>query len=507
MMYVGTFYLSLAPFIDWYSLIRVGFPLTFAGMIVGSWRPLITPQLSRIPAAAWLMLAALLVRLPGLIEPLWYDETFTAGLVSRPLADMWQVIQSDVHPPGWYLIEWFNVRLFGYSEAALRLPSLIAGLALIPLTYRLAIASDLGQITAAAAAVIIAFMPGTVYYSGEARSYSLLAVVIIIMMIAVLEDKPRWFAVAAPAAVMLHNLGYFHVLVIGLAALAYHRQLWRWSVAIAPAALVGLCWLPFMLSQAGDVADGFWLTVTPAATLSPLTTLTVGDRVANEFILHITAAIVGLSALALIVSRRWIVTRRGVLVMVFLFGVPALAAAVSFMWRPVYLGRAFLSSAVVLVVVWSYALTHANTGDRFALRIIVVPMLALALVCHIAAPRSGRGAIVDGLQTGCSGADMIYNTSIHLAFVTAYYSDLPQILWVDAGDINQELSQEALAALDWQQAELADLSGAVCVLDFQTLLNKTSEREYMASIIPTGSDGYYVIGNTLYSIYAHLVQT
>src|SRR5690606_25811375 len=101
-----------------------------------------------------------------------------------------------------------------------------------------------------------------IYYSNEARVYTLLACVAVALALAILEDKPLWFALAAAAAPMLHNLGYLYVGVMGLAALAYHRRR-AWVLACAPAGAVALLWLPFLLGQVRDIADGFWLSVSP----------------------------------------------------------------------------------------------------------------------------------------------------------------------------------------------------------------------------------------------------
>ena len=60
---------------------------------------------------------------------LWYDEIFTLYVARLP--DTKSVIQAllngaDVHPPADYLIRHMSIRLFGESELALRLPSMVA---------------------------------------------------------------------------------------------------------------------------------------------------------------------------------------------------------------------------------------------------------------------------------------------------------------------------------------------------------------------------------------------
>ena len=63
----------------------------------------------------------------GLINNLfWYDEVFTLAVAGLPLGRMFMALAGDVHPPLFYLIEWFNIRLFG--PGALRLPAFLFGL-------------------------------------------------------------------------------------------------------------------------------------------------------------------------------------------------------------------------------------------------------------------------------------------------------------------------------------------------------------------------------------------
>jgi hypothetical protein len=132
-------------------------------------------------------------------------------------------------------------------------------------------------------------------------------------------------------------------------------------------------------------------------------------------------------------------------------------------------------------------------------------MLAIALLCTWQPNRSKRPDFATALAAACQGADVIYNTSIHIHFVTSYYSDLPQILWTEAGDINQELRPEAIRALGWTQGTLDNLRGqSVCVLDFETLLNKQSERDYIGQIV-AGRAGHYIIGNTLFSLTGYVL--
>ena len=129
------------------------------------------------PLAALTLLAAVL-RLSTLdLQSFWYDEAFTvvrdlhAGLGST----LHSVVHTENNPPLWYLIAWADSRVLGTGALALRLPSAICGIALVPVAW--GIGSELaGRRTATLMAALVAVNPLYVWYSQEARPYGLLRV-------------------------------------------------------------------------------------------------------------------------------------------------------------------------------------------------------------------------------------------------------------------------------------------------------------------------------------------
>src|SRR6185369_16047245 len=125
---------------------------------------LVRARLHSIPAWGWLMVLAAGLRLVGLgSESLWYDETFTALLAKLDLPHMLAAVRGDVHPPLWYLIEWLNVRIFGGSEFAMRLPAALFSVLAVWLVWRLAVGLGFMPKTALLAGVLAAVLPASVY--------------------------------------------------------------------------------------------------------------------------------------------------------------------------------------------------------------------------------------------------------------------------------------------------------------------------------------------------------
>ena len=103
---------------------------------------------------------------------LWVDEAISVSQAQLPFGEMLaDCTTTDVHPPLHHALLWVTVRLFGTSEFAVRLPSLIAGVALVPaMCWVGSVLYD--RRTGWVAAMLAAIAPFCVWYSQEARMYS-----------------------------------------------------------------------------------------------------------------------------------------------------------------------------------------------------------------------------------------------------------------------------------------------------------------------------------------------
>ncbi|PWH13829.1 MAG: hypothetical protein DDG58_13390 [Ardenticatenia bacterium] len=113
-------------------------------------------------------------------ESLWEDEIFSALQASLPLAAMLRQTASDIHPPGYYLLVGAAARLLDWvawppsvaTDWLWRMPSALAGVLAVALTWRLARAW-LGREVGLVAAFLLALSPVAVHYSREARMHAL----------------------------------------------------------------------------------------------------------------------------------------------------------------------------------------------------------------------------------------------------------------------------------------------------------------------------------------------
>jgi len=117
-----------------------------------------------------------LLRLPFLRLGLFRDEgsTYFDALPTTPGEVVRTVILCELNPPGFFLIMHQWMRWFGSQEIIFKLPALIFGLVLIAATYGLGRVVG-SRTTALLAALFATLASAAVYYSQEARPYTLSA--------------------------------------------------------------------------------------------------------------------------------------------------------------------------------------------------------------------------------------------------------------------------------------------------------------------------------------------
>jgi mannosyltransferase len=197
-----------------------------------------------------LILGALTLRLWALdSQGLAYDEAATALMArATPLAIIefhWRAAYE--HPPIWQLLMRFWSLLAGQSELALRFLPVLAGVAQAPLVWQLARRVRRNEFDIAPrsqgdpfalpwlAALLVTVMPVLVYYSQEARMYSL----VVALALAVLWSFERLSAAPTPARSLIFaslvwlmsGLHYYSILLV--LAIAWYA-LWVLRVRRAP---------------------------------------------------------------------------------------------------------------------------------------------------------------------------------------------------------------------------------------------------------------------------------
>src|ERR1700722_11769107 len=102
-------------------------------------REAVSQQKAVVLILVFLVALMLVLCLPTLKMGLWEDELIQIDSASQPsLLAVWQNMygrQTDSHPPLSYILLYPVLQTFGVNDIAVRMPSLICGLLLIPAMY------------------------------------------------------------------------------------------------------------------------------------------------------------------------------------------------------------------------------------------------------------------------------------------------------------------------------------------------------------------------------------
>ncbi len=180
-----------------------------------------------------LVLAAFALRLYRLdAESLWYDEGVTVYVAGLNPVALTRWTAADIQPPLYYYVVAAWGRLAGWSEWALRAPSVFFGTLLVPLLAMVAMRLFRQRSATLLAALITTVHPFLLYYSQEARNYALLLALGTLTAYCLLrvayrveadqgEDRRLWvgYLLAATAAMYTHYFAAFLILALVLVGL------------------------------------------------------------------------------------------------------------------------------------------------------------------------------------------------------------------------------------------------------------------------------------------------
>jgi mannosyltransferase len=217
---------------------------------------------------AGLTVAAAVLRFATLgVQSYHHDEIVTASRILRD--GFWHAMDavgfSESAPPLYYAVAWLWTQITGTGEVGLRSVSAVAGVATVPVAFLLG--AELSSRRAGiVAAVLVAVNPMLLWYSQEARAYSLfvLLTAISLLYFARALDRGRrrdsiGWGVASALALGTH---YFAVFPIAAEALWLLRRRGRASGGAIPGiwiiAAAGLALAPLVVHQS-SFAHAEWI--------------------------------------------------------------------------------------------------------------------------------------------------------------------------------------------------------------------------------------------------------
>jgi mannosyltransferase len=228
------------------------------------------------------------LRLYGLDhESLWYDELLTWQRSNYDTLSevIKEGVRGTVHPPGYLCFLHFVQKYWGDSEWILRFPSALCGVLSIPLIFLLG-ASLYGRREGLIAAVLMAVLWCPVYYSQEARPYSMLLVATMLATYFWLRIVRRardgaglsypeaaGYVTTAIVSSYLHYFGLYLIALQGTAALLLCLRRRPGMVRLAAIyVVVAVAYVPWMPALLQDLRrQPIWIQApTPGAALEYL---------------------------------------------------------------------------------------------------------------------------------------------------------------------------------------------------------------------------------------------
>ena len=222
-----------------------------------------------------ILLLATFLRLYHLdFRALWWDEglsLFFARLDYAANAQM-AVTLADTNPPIYRLLLGVWLNLVGWSAFTARLFSVLPGIILVAIVYRLARELKFPRETALTAMALCTASPMLIYYSQEAKGYSLVAMAATASVLLWLKSRPhshtpklKYGSVGVWGLMLLlavgsHYIAAFLIVVENLWTVVLMLRSWRgnaqlwlkhWAWQIGAQAVVAAALLPFALLTFG----------------------------------------------------------------------------------------------------------------------------------------------------------------------------------------------------------------------------------------------------------------
>lgn len=429
-------------------------------------------------AKQWLgpsfILLAFALRIIGLhSRPLWYDEAFSllyaaldpGDILAGTVTPVEGAGAADVHPLLYYFVLHGWMQLVGESPFAARFLSLLVGLITVALLTRLG-RRCFGPRIGAAVGFMGAVNPFHVAYSQEARMYALLGLGAVLaawgLSRATDERRLRWWALYAGGAALTiyaHNLGAVILAALHLPVVlssTVRRDLACLALADLLALLLFGPWLLVVMpGQIGFVGQGYWLSPPGAeevvrALMVPVLTF----YEPSPLWLNALGLFTSLLIAALVVLAAWRVHSR-VRWFLLVAWAPVLMLFVLSLWRPVYLERALLPSALFYLVAVGWLLGESSVPGtvRAGVALLLTASIVGSLSVHYLYeefPRPPYRAAIEYLEARVVPGDAVVHTNKLTYFpMHAYDADLPGAFLADPpGSPQDTLAYPTQQALD-----------------------------------------------------------
>lgn len=398
----------------------------------------------------------------------WLDETTAVRQAQWSIPEMLRRMSDNVHPPLFHTLLHYWIRSVGSSEVAVRCFALAWGILAIGLTFWAA-AAIYDRRTALLASAIVAISPFFIWYSQEARMYTMMLCFSLLalgsMWKAMETGRTRWwilYALSIAAGIMTQYFFGFLVIAQGLYFLFGHvrsrvrslrdsgtartrltspwgvfhdaPQLWGWLGSLAVMALPLAWWVPQVVVHRDlfrGVSGPFNYGWSPPA-FGPHFNEQILVPVEWLFGFHTTAVMRGLVAMwPLAITGAFVlggmartVSDKTRYVLTAGVGGAAMISLLGF-WQPILEARYFTAVGIPLVIAAGKLLSGLRRRSLLPMLAVMVAVSAVCWTDQAYNPdsiikwdnRSAMGIVADGYRPG----DAVLLLPYFVTSITQYY--------------------------------------------------------------------------------------
>ncbi len=387
-------------------------------------------------------------------ETLWYDESYSAAIITHSIQDIWRIAGSDSHPPLYFIVLKAISSIFGRTEFGLRIFSVFGVLALSALGIG-PVRRIFGKGTGLIYSFIILILPVSLFMGQEARMYTWAAFCVTGCALygylaASLKKKYDWpmFGIFTVLAAYTHYYALLAAIITNILIFLWiffkdRQQLKKYVITSCVSLAIYLPWVFVLAGQISRVSKDFWI--------SPVTGTTIFNTLLYPFTLKfpplppliyyampafiITAFFVVKGFISIIKSGFSTGNAAAFALSVYLLTLLA-GIIFSLLIRPVFIERYSVPVIGLLIVSAAFGITQFKSSGRMILACLLLLFSVSPFIVHINQYRLNGplAEIKSFMKENIKQDDIFIHTDEHTnGLFTYYFPSHKQFLYQEPG--------------------------------------------------------------------------
>jgi len=435
-------------------------------------------------------------------QSLWFDEGYTAWVVSLKPANIVRMISADTAPPVYYLLLHAWCTVFGHAEWALRLPSALAGAAAMGLFPLLAWRVLKTHRAVLFTTVLFAIAEMPVAYAHEARFYSVMLLMAVITALAMLRlvlpvstrQRATWITfstLCCAISLYINNVMAIYIAAIFLAVLVMPGER-HWRGRLFDLLVIGLAtsviflpWVPTMIAQSRSLRGHFWIDAptgwTVVQTFSTLCNVSSYADAATDRAMAAVVTILLVGSIA--IGLKQLNTRGATIAMGMIALLPiAVIFVMSRINQPIFTNRAFIASCPFFVLL--LAMPMAREWPRARVRKIAIILPVFWIIPALTSLRANyAGEHLEQWREACGVVSAIPSGEKPLLVFVANEGEMLWDYYGRGGDYSRRENQVGLPAGFFEPDIPRTLRRVQSDEDLALLKSKLADHKYQQVIL------------------------